>query len=100
MEITYSQIGNYELPNLKLSETKNDVILGKYAKLKLNYLKQNRRGIYTILLMKNELKNYLSDVEKNAKEREENLINSMAEKEKIDENLKAKNQMEWVRNDE
>ncbi len=50
--------------------------------------------------MKNELKNYLSDVEKNAKEREENLINSMAEKEKIDENLKAKNQMEWVRNDE
>lgn len=89
-----------EKPNLNLSVEKNKIVLGKYGLLKLQYLKQKRRGIYTILLMKNELKNYLIQVEKVAKNREEFLINEMIKKEKIDEKLKEKNQIKWIRNDE
>ena len=48
--------------------------------------------------MKNELKNYLIQVEKVAKNREEFLINEMIKKEKVDEKLKEKNQIKWVRN--
>ena len=77
---------------------KNKIVLGKYGLLKLQYLKQNRRGIYTILLMKNELKNYLISVGKIAKNREDFLINKMIKK--IDEKLKEKNQIKWIRNDE
>ena len=87
-------------PNFNLCEEKNRKVLGKYGLLKLQYLKQNRRGIYTILLMKNELKNHLISVEKIAKNREDFLINEIIKKEKIDEKLKEKNQIKWIRNDE
>lgn len=50
--------------------------------------------------MGKELKNYLIQVEKVAKNREEFLINEMIKKEKIDEKLKEKNQIKWIRNDE
>jgi len=100
MVVDVLKFNESEKPNLNLSEEKNKIVLGKYGLLKLQYLKQNRRGIYTILLMKNELKNYLIQVEKVAKNREEFLINEMIKKEKIDKNLKEKNQMKWVRNDE
>lgn len=96
MVVDVMEFKENEKPNLNLSEEKNKIVLGKYGLLKLQYLKQNRRGIYTILLMKNELKNYLIQVEKVAKNRGEFLINDMIKKEKVDENLK-KNQMKWVR---
>lgn len=100
MVVDVLKFNESEKPNLNLSEEKNKIVLGKYGLLKLQYLKQNRRGIYTILLMKNELKNYLIQVEKVAKNREEFLINEMIKKEKIDEKLKEKNQIKWIRNDE
>lgn len=97
MVVDVLKFNESEKPNLNLSEEKNKIVLGKYGLLKLQYLKQNRRGIYTILLMKNELNNYLIQIEKVAKNREEFLINEMAKKEKIDEKLKEKNQIKWVR---
>lgn len=100
MKINLVDFNKSEKPNLNLSEEENKVILGKYGLLKLQYLKQNRRGIYSILLMKNELKNYLISVEKIAKNREKFLINEMIKKEKIDEKLKEKKQIKWIRNDE
>lgn len=100
MVVDVLKFNENEKPNLNLSEEENKVILGKYGLLKLQYLKQNRRGIYTILLMKNELKNYLISVEKIAKNREKFLINEMIKKEKIDEKLKEKKQIKWIRNDE
>lgn len=96
MEITYRKVGNYYLPNLTLPKTKNKINLGKYGRMRLDYLKQNRRGTYTILLVKNQLENHLSNIEKTSKRRIENLINEMAKRESVTENLKQKNQMEWV----
>ena len=96
MEITYRKVGDYYLPNLTLSKTKNQINLGKYGRMRLDYLKQNRRGTYTILLTKNQLENHLVEIEKISKRRIGNLINEMAKRENVTENLKQKNQIEWV----
>lgn len=96
MDIEYRLVGDYYLPNLTVTKSKNKNILGKYGRMRLNFLKQNRRGTYTILLTKNQLENHLNQIEKDSKNRIENLINQMARRENIDENLKTKDQMKWV----
>ena len=96
MKITYTKQGDYYLPDLVLEPANEDVNLGKYSYLRLNYLKQNKRGLYTSLKMKNELTNHLADIQKVATQRVENLVRKLAEKENITEELKEKNQMEWV----
>ena len=62
MNISYTRIGDYLLPNLKL-EDKERFNIGKYGLLKLEYLKNNKRGLYTELLMKDKLNEYLHDID-------------------------------------
>jgi len=93
--ITYSKQGDYLIPDLTL-KSNTPSSFGKYGLLRLNYLKQNKKTLYQELLMKDELTNHLIDIDKTATERIENIIKSLAEKEKVDENLKATNQMKWV----
>ena len=59
MEITYTKQGDYLLPDLKLKEKKN-VKLGRYAKLRLKFIKQEMKSFYTKLLMEDRLEEYLS----------------------------------------
>lgn len=96
MEITYTKVGDYYLPNISLGEDYRKVELGKYGKMRLNYLKNNCRVEYMILIMKNKLMQHLVEVDNSARERVENIVKSMAEKERVDEELKAKDQMKWV----
>ena len=94
--ITYTQVGDYKLPNLTIKETK-DKPLNKYGLLKLEYLKKNKKALYQQLLMTNELNNFLFSVGKEAEEKVKSLINKLAEKDKnLNENLKEKNQLLWV----
>ena len=95
MNISYTKIGNYLLPDLKL-ENKERFNIGKYGLLKLEYLKKNKRGLYTKLLMKNTLNEYLHDVDITLMEKEQSLIKELAEKENITEELKSSNQMLWI----
>ena len=96
MEIEYSKVGDYYLPNLVAPENMKNFKIGKYGKLRLNYLKENKRAEYTILLMDNKLQKHLMDIDKTANERFDLLMKQFAEKENITEELKATNQMEWV----
>ena len=96
MKIEYSKVGDYYLPNLVAPENMKNFKIGKYGKLRLNYLKENKRAEYTILLMDNKLQKHLMDIDKTANERFDLLMNQFAEKENITEELKATNQMEWV----
>ena len=95
MSISYTKIGDYLLPDLKL-EDKERFNIGKYGLLKLEYLKKNKRGLYTELLMKNTLNEYLHDVDINLMEIELSLIKELAEKENVTEELKSSNQMLWI----
>ena len=95
MNISYTRSGDYLLPDLKL-EDKERFNIGKYGLLKLEYLKNNKRGLYTELLMKDKLNEYLHDIDITANNRMKNLILLLAERENIDENLKQSNQFLWI----
>ena len=72
MELKYTKIGDYELPNLTLNDNKKGTI-NKYGMLRLDYLKQHKKALYTTLLMKDELTNHLVSVSKDA----ETLLNKL-----------------------
>ena len=71
--ITYTQVGDYKLPNLVLKETDNKP-LNKYGLLKLDYLKKNKKALYQQLLMTNELNNFLFSVGNEAQEMVDRLM--------------------------
>ena len=95
MNISYTRIGDYLLLDLKL-EDKERFNIGKYGLLKLEYLKKNKRGLYTELLMKDKLNEYLHDIDITLMEKEQSLIKELAEKEDVTEELKSSNQMLWI----
>ena len=96
MELKYTKTGDYELPNLTLNNNEKGTI-NKYG-LRLDYLKQHKKVLYTTLLMKDELTNHLISVSKDA----ENLLNYLMERykksdEKLSEKSKETNQIEWAK---
>ena len=95
MNISYTKIGDYLLPDLKL-EDKARFNIGKYGLLKLEYLKKNKRGLYTELLMKDKLNEYLHDIDIILIDKEQKLIKELTEKENVTEELKNNNQMLWI----
>lgn len=92
--IPYTLRGDYYLPDLELPEQKP---VGIWGQQHLQYLKQDRKAIYDSLLLSGKLNDYLADLDKQADEMFRRLIKQLAEKEGITEQLKAENQMEWVR---
>ena len=93
MTITYTQIGDYLLPNLAPSESPK---VGRWEMLRFNYLRKHRESLYTIMLMEGTLNPHLEDVDRQAQEMEQLLISQLAQQESVTEQLKAENQMEWV----
>ena len=96
MDITYTKMGDYFVPNLVLSQNVKDFRIGKYGRLRLKYLKENKKAEYIILSMNGELKKHLMDVDKLAKERVEFLIKQQAERQNVDEKMKENDQLKWV----
>lgn len=96
-KITYAKVGDYYIPNLKLAEsTVKNYQLGKYGRMRLNYLKQHRKAEYTIMFMDKKLDEHLYYIDIECKRQFEILMKQFIEKEYITEELKAHNQMEWV----
>ena len=96
IKIEYTKVGDYYLPNLTLPEPRRTGTIGKYGRLKLNHMKKYNIPEYTEMLLNNELKSYLLDIDDECKNKLEILIKQMAENENITEELKANNQLEWV----
>jgi hypothetical protein len=99
MELEYRKVGDYYLPNIVVPEenieTKGKDI-GKYGRLKLNFLKENNKVLYQELLLDNKLHEYLVKTDENANIKVKHLIEQLAEQENVNENLKATDQLEWV----
>jgi hypothetical protein len=91
----YEQQGDYLIPCLTLS-TEKETIIGVWGQRHLRYLKEYRRVTYTNLLTSGRLNSYLADIEKQAQERFETLIEQMKQAQGITEQLKAENALEWV----
>ena len=95
-EITYSMVGAYNLPNLKMPEQPN-VNLGRWAQMRRSYLRDHHKILYYNLLTKGTLTQHLAEVQQRATEMEETLVRQMAQKEGLTEELKATDMMKWVR---
>ena len=92
---TYTQVGDYLLPDLKLPEEEQQPI-GVWGQRHRRYLKEHRRATYTALLASGKLNSYLADIDRQAEGMFLRLVKQMAEVEGVTEQLKADNQMEWV----
>ena len=95
MELTYRMEGDYRVPNLAVPE-EGQIILGKYALLRKNYLKQHRRTLFVNLLTSGTLNEHLTEIERTAQERMELITRQMAAAQGVTERMKAENQMQWV----
>lgn len=91
---TYHQEGDYFLPNLAVLES---TPVGIWGQRHLRYLKKHRQAIYTAMLLSGKLNSYLAEIDQQAQDMFSQLVNQMADHEKITEHLKESNQFEWVR---
>ena len=96
LQLTYTQQGDYLLPNLKLPEQPK-VEIGVFGQRHKRYLKKHHRLIYFNLLTSCKLAAYLVDIDSQANEMYDLLVRQLSEKENITEQLKAENPIEWTR---
>ena len=92
---TYHEENGYLIPDLRLPVEKEQPI-GIWGRRHLDYLKQYRKVTYTNLLTSGRLNTYLADIDRQAQERFERLIEGMKQAQGITEQLKAENALEWT----
>lgn len=95
-KISYTQQGDYLLPDLKLPNQPK-VEIGVFGKRRLRYLEHNRKILYTNLLTKGKLTAHLAEVDKQAENMFDWLVKQLAQREGVTEQLKAESQILWVK---
>ena len=93
--MSYTLHGDYYLPDLVLNE--EEPTYGKYGMLRKQFLKEHRSAGYQYLLLIGKLNEHLNQTDQEAREQVETLMEQMTEKQGVTEELKAQDQMEWVR---
>ena len=93
LNLSYHQEGDYLLPDLLPPESSR---IGIWGLRRRNYLQKHHNGIYTGLLLSGKLNAHLEEVDRAANEMFDLLIHQYAVREGVTEELKARNQMEWV----
>lgn len=93
---TYTQVGDYMLPDLLSAEEEKEGNIGVWAMRHKRYLKQSHKVRYYNLLTSGKLNSYLADIEQQAQDFFLRLVKDLSEKENVTEELKAENLMLWV----
>ena len=94
--ITYRQVNDYMIPNLRLPPEESAIRLGKWGMLHKDYLQKHNPVFFTTLLTQGTLYQHCADIEKQAQQMFTTLVEQMAKAENITEQLKSQNQLEWV----
>lgn len=94
-ELTYTRVGDYDIPNLKLKE-QTETPIGKYGRMRQKYLKEYRPVLYNSLLLSEKLYPHLLEIDKTANERMNILMPELMRVAGVTEELKAADQMKWV----
>lgn len=92
---TYSQVGDYLLPNITVSEEEWESI-GVWGQRHAKYLKEHRKVLYMNLLTSGKLNSYLAEIDKQAEDMFLRLVKQMAANQGVTEQLKSTDQMLWV----
>ena len=91
----YIQCGDYLIPDLGQTEQEQKP-LGKYGRMRREYLENNRSGLYTRMILDGTLMEHLHEIDETCQQRLDQMIPQMAKAEGVTENLKATDQMAWV----
>ena len=94
--ITYRRVGDYNIPNLTLPPKETNIKLGKWGMIHKDYLFNHKKVLFTTLLTQGKLYQYCAEVEKQAQQMFDTLVEQMKEAEGVTEQLKEENQMEWI----
>ncbi len=94
--IRYTLHGDYYLPDLALPEQEDKRPIGKWGNLRKNYLQNHKRAMYNFLICRFTLHTHLADIDEQARDMFDTLVEQMKKIEDITEELKEQNQMEWV----
>ena len=92
---TYREESEYLIPNLLYPEN-NKHSIGKYGQIHLDYLKKHKRDMYSTLLIKGRLNAYLAEIDSQAKETVDLIVEKSAKQEGLTEAFKAANSLEWM----
>ncbi len=84
--ITYTKNEDYYFPNLIL-EPEEKIVLNKYARMRLKFLKENKKAEYTIMFTKGTLNKHLKEIQETAEERIDLIINQLKEKNHLTEEI-------------
>ena len=93
--MTYSQNGDYQIPNLALSETEQKP-LGKYGRMRKDYLQQHRPVLWNSMILSETLYPHLREIDETANSRLEQMMPELMKGSGVTEELKARDPMKWV----
>ncbi|MDD3921534.1 MAG: TnpV protein [Eubacteriales bacterium] len=96
MKLTYTENGDYLIPDLALSDA-TQYRIGKYGRMRKRFLQEHRPGTYSNMVLTETLWKHLADIDAACREQLDLLIPAMAKAEDVTEALKASDQMEWAR---
>ena len=95
-KIQYRRVGDYLIPNLILPPDEAKVTLGKWGTMHKTYLEKHKNVFFSTLLIKGKLYQHCAEVEKQAQQMFDTLVEQMKNTEGVTEQLKDENQMEWL----
>ena len=94
--ISCRQVGDYLIPNLVLPQEEASITLGKWGMMHKTYLEKHKKVFFSLLLSQGKLYQHCAEVENQARDMFDTLVEQMKESEGVTEQLKEENQMEWV----
>ena len=92
--IEYTKVGDYYMPNLVLEKEK--IILNKYGRMRLKFLKENKRAEYTIMFVNGTLNKHLKEIQETAEKRIDIIIEQLKQQNNLTEEMKNTDQLYWV----
>ena len=92
--IEYTKVGDYYMPNLVL-EKEEKITLNKYGRMRLNFLKENKKAEYMIMFTKGTLNKHLKEIQETAQERIDLIIEQLKEQNNLTEEMKNTDQLYW-----
>ena len=95
--ITYRQVNDYMIPNLRLPPEESAIRLGKWGMLHKDYLQKHNPVLFATLLTQGNLYQHCAQIDTQAQQMWGNLVSQMTKSENITEQLKSQNKLEWVR---
>ena len=94
--ISYRRVGDYNIPNLVLPSEETNTTLSRWGMLHKNYLLKHKKVVFATLLAEGKLWQYLADIDTQAQQMFDTLVEQLKKAEGVTEQLKEENQMEWV----